>query len=356
MVSQKKVLTVQDVAEQLKKYPVIGILDMYKLPAKQLHEIRNKLRGQAVIRMVKKRLIGLALKESGLKGTEALVEKLQGEPALLMTDMNPFKLARLISESKSEAPAKEGDIAPRDIIVRAGPTPLPPGPVIGELQKAKIPAMIEGDKIHIREDTTLAEEGQTIDGLLAGVMSKLGITPMEVGLNLLTVWEKGTIYEKEILFISRETYLTELVSAHQNAFNLAFNIGYITSENIPLLLARAHQEAHSLALKAGILTGETVKPLLAKAHSQAESLKAEVGEAKPAPSEEPVKEEPVKEEPAKEKHEESIDEKQKEEPPKEEKKEKEKPKEDKKKKKPKEKPQKKKKSKVESKKGKGKKK
>jgi large subunit ribosomal protein L10 len=350
MVSQKKVLTVQDVSKQLKKYPVIGILNMQNLPAKQLHEIRNKLRGQAVIRMVKKRLIGLALKESGLKGAEALEKRLLGEPALIMTDMNPFKLARLISESKSEAPAKEGDIAPRDIIVRAGPTPLPPGPVIGELQKVKIPAMIEGDKIHVREDTTLAREGQTIDGLLAGVMSKLGITPMEMGLNLLTVWEKGTMYEKEILFIPQEAYINDLVSAHQKAFNLTLNIGYITSENIPLLLARAHQEAHSLAVKADILTNETVQPMLAKAHSQAEALKAK---AEPAPVEEPKPEKPVKEEAPKEKPEEAQEveakpkEKAKDEKPKEG------PKKDKKEKEPKkEKPQEKKKPK----KGKGKKK
>jgi large subunit ribosomal protein L10 len=277
MVSQKNVLTVKDVSEQLRQYPVIGVLDMFKLPASQLHQIRNMLRGKAVIRMVKKRLIILALKESGLRGVEALEERLQGEPALIMTEMNPFRLAGLISKSKSEAPAKEGNIAPRDIEVKAGSTPLPPGPVIGELQKAKIPAMIEGDKIHIREDTLVAREGDTIDSLLAGVLAKLGITPMEIGLNLLAVWEKGDVYDRDILFIPQESYVNDLVSAHQGAFSLALNIGYPASETIPLLLARAHQEALNLATAAGIVTSETVKPLLAKARTQAGALKAAAG-------------------------------------------------------------------------------
>ncbi len=274
MVSQRNALTVKDVSEQLRQYPVIGILDMFKLPASQLHQIRNMLRGKAVIRMVKKRLIILALKDSGIRGVEALGERLQGEPALIMTEMNPFSLARLIGKSKSEAPAKEGDVAPRDIEVKAGPTPLPPGPVIGEFQKAKIPAMIEGDKIHIREDTLVASEGQVIDSLLASVLSKLGITPMEIGLNLLAAWEKGEVYDRDILFIPQESYLNDLMAAHRGAFNLALNTGYPTSETVPLLLARAHQEALNLALAAGIPTSETVGPLLASAHAQAEALKA----------------------------------------------------------------------------------
>jgi large subunit ribosomal protein L10 len=302
MVSQRNVLTVKDVSEQLKQYPVIGVLDMFKLPASQLHQIRSMLRGKAVIRMVKKRLILLALKESGLNGVEALGERLRGEPALIMTEMNPFGLARLISTSKSEAPAKEGDIAPRDIAVKAGPTALPPGPVIGELQKAKIPAMIEGDKIHIREDTLVATEGQAIDGVLAGVLSKLGITPMEIGLNLLAAWERGDVYDSEILFIPQESYLNDLGRAHQDALNLALSTGWPNRETVPLLLSRAHQEALNLALAAEIPTSETVGPLLARASAQAGALKAAakpVGETHQEPAEasgdKPQEDESVKE-------------------------------------------------------------
>jgi large subunit ribosomal protein L10 len=298
MVSQKNVLTVKDVAEQIKKYPVIGILDMFKLPASQLHQIRSMLRGKAAIRMVKKRLILLALKDSGLNGVEALGERLQGEPALIMTEMNPFKLSNLIAKSKSEAPAKPGDISPRDIMVTAGPTSLPPGPVIGELQKAKIPASIEGDKIHVKQDTIVAKEGDEIGGLLAGVLAKLGITPMEIGLNLIAAWEKGTVYEKDILFIPPEKYVQDLVSAHRGAFNLAISIGYPTSETMPLLLSKAHQQAHSLAMAADILTKDTVKPLLAKANAQAQALQAQAKIPEPEAQSEEAKPEEKEQETA----------------------------------------------------------
>ena len=68
----------------------------------------GKLKGKAKIRVVKKRLIALALKEAKIKGSDTLSEKLQGSPALLFSEVNPFKLARIITENKSEAPAKPG--------------------------------------------------------------------------------------------------------------------------------------------------------------------------------------------------------------------------------------------------------
>jgi large subunit ribosomal protein L10 len=273
MVSQKNVQMVKEVSEQIRKYPVIGIIDMHSLPASQLHHIRTLLRGKAVIRMVKKRIIVLALKESGLRGTDVLSETLQGEPALIMSEMDPFRLARMVEENKSEAPARGGDIAPRDIVITAGPTPLPPGPVIGELQKAKIPASIEGDKIHVRQDTVVAREGEEIGVVLAGVLAKLGITPMEIGLNLVAAWEDGTVYGKDILF------------------NLAYGTGYPTAYTMPLLLSKAHNEAYSLAMQAGILTSETVGPLVSRAHAQAEALvaKAGIGDEPIPPGEGPEK-------------------------------------------------------------------
>lgn len=295
MVSQKNVQTVKEVSEQMKQYPVIGILDMFKLPASQLHQIRTMLRGKAIIRMVKKRLIVLAIKDAGLAGADRLVEMLQGEPALLLSELDPFKLARIVDENKSEALAKEGDIAPKDILVTAGPTSLPPGPVIGEFQKAKIPASIEGDKIHIRQDTLVAKEGDEIDAILSGILAKLGITPMQIGLNLIAAWEKGTIYGQDILFIPREKYISDLVEAHQNAFNLAIKSGYYTKETLPLLLARAHQDAFHLAMSADILTDETSKALLTKGHAQAEALKSKAGvtgEPKPAQEAQEKPEEP----------------------------------------------------------------
>ncbi len=276
MVSKKKIKTVKEVKEKMEKYPVIGILNMHKLPARQLHQIREKLRGKAVIKMVKKRLIKIILKEAKKKGLSGLEAYIEGEPAFLFSSENPFKLARIIEESKSEAPAKPGDIAPNDIVVRAGPTNLAPGPVIGELQKVKIPAGVEAEKIVVKEDTVVAKEGDEISKELADVLSKLGINPMNLGLNLAAAWENGTIYTKDILFIPKDAYLDALKSCASQGFNLSININYFTPENISILISKAYNEALSLSLEAGIPTQENIAQMLACASAHAAALKEKI--------------------------------------------------------------------------------
>jgi large subunit ribosomal protein L10 len=273
MVSEKKIQTVKSVERQLDEYPVVGILNMHKLPARQLHEIREKLRGKAVIRMVKKRLIKLALKKKKLSALESHV---RGEPALFLSRENPFRIAKILQASKSEAPAKPGDIAPRDIVVPAGPTNLSPGPVIGELQKVKIPAGVEGEKIVVKKDTVIVREGEEISEAVAGVLSKLNIQPMEIGLDLLAAWENGIVYGKDVLFVPEGFYLDQIKSAVSEAFNLSIYINYFTKENIRLLLGRAFRESQLLAGEAGIVSPSTIKGLLAKAASEAGALEVKL--------------------------------------------------------------------------------
>jgi large subunit ribosomal protein L10 len=312
MVSEKKTRILKEVKKQMKEYPVIGILNMHKLPGRQLHEIRHKLIGKAVIRMVKKRLIKLAIKDAKLPGIEKLDEFVEGEAALLLSSENPFKLAQVISASKSKAPAKAGDKAPYDLMVPGGPTSLMAGPVIGELQRVKIPAAVEDGKIAIKKDTVVAKAGDTITADLAGILAKLGIEPMEIGLDLVAVWEQGYLYPKDLLFIPADKYIDDLKRAAGQAFNMTLNVGYLTPYNVELLLAKGHNEAKSLATEMGFLTKDTLRPLLAKADAQANILKSKIKE--PAPekpaeaeskpeekkAEEPNKEEPKAEEKPKE--------------------------------------------------------
>ncbi len=273
MVSEKKKAVLKDISADIEKYPVVGIVDMHCLPARQLYQIKEQLKDKAVIRMAKKKVIMLALKQSKKPDIDKLEEKIQNEPAMLFSDANPFELAHTIARSVSKAAAKEGDIAPSDITIPAGPTNLPPGPAIGELQRIKIPSGVEGDKIVVKKDTCVAEEGETFSKDVADVLMKLGIEPMDISLNLVAVWDDGLVFDKDLLFIPAEHYIGQLKSGHSNAFNLSMSIDYITADTVPTLISKAYQQAVSLSLEAGIVTSENIGSLLAKAHGQATALK-----------------------------------------------------------------------------------
>ena len=278
MVSERKKQLVKDLKADLNKYQVIGLLDMFKMPAKQLQEMRDKLDKKATIKMYRKNVIKLAIEGVEKSNLKMLEDSIQNQPALLLSEMNPFELARIINSAKSPAPAKEGDTAPKDIVVTAGPTNLKAGPVIGELQRAKIPAGVEGENIVIKSDVTVVKEGGKISRDVADILMKLGIQPMEIGLNLVCIWENGMLYGKDVLFVPEGKYLEDLKNAHSDAFNLSVKIGWITKYTVPLLLGRAHREALSLANEAGIMTKETVGSLLAKGRAEMESLKARLPE------------------------------------------------------------------------------
>ena len=278
MVSESKKHAVEQLSRDLKKYPVIGLLDMYKLPARQLQEIRDGLRGKATIKMTKKNIIKLAIEKAGVSGLEKLESMIKNQPALLLSDVNPFELAKIIESSKSSALAKPGDIVTTDISVKEGPTSLKPGPIIGELQRVKIPAGVEGDKIVIKRDTIVAKSGEQITKPLADVLMKLGIEPVEISLNLIAAYDRGEIYGKDLLFIPTEKYESDIIDACRRAFSLALSIGHATAQTLPLLLVKAYKEAVSLAIEAKIPTKDTLGTLLAEAQAQMEAVKEEVGE------------------------------------------------------------------------------
>jgi len=257
-----------------KAYPIIGVADMENLPAPQLQRMRAQLRNQVEIFMTKKRIMLKAIDAIKDKpGFEKIKDHMRGMPALIFTKENPFSLFRALKKSKSKAPARAGQLAPRDIIIPAGPTPFTPGPIIGELGALGIKAGVEGGKIAVKVDSMVCAEGKPVSEKLAGLLIKLGIEPMEIGLNVIAVYEKGTIYTKNVLDIDEDKFMQDLLLTASQAYGLAMEIGYTTKETIELLLQKANREAKALAIEGKFMAEEVKAEMLAKAESQAAALK-----------------------------------------------------------------------------------
>ncbi len=250
MTSQKKKKEVERIKQLMLKYRVISVGDIRSLPSKQFQLIRSKLKDKVVIIVTKKTLIEKAmesLKEKDLKPLEIYLES--SMPVLLFTNEDPFKLYKLLKKSKSKVAAKPGQIAPNDLIVNAGPTNFPPGPIIGELGQVGVLASVEGGKISIKKDTVLVKEGKVINDKQASILAKLGIEPMEIGLNLKGVYDDGVLYDKSTLDFDEEKLINDIKIAHMNALGLAMKVGYITRETIKLMISKAAMQAKALESK-----------------------------------------------------------------------------------------------------------
>lgn len=271
-IREQKIEEVERIKNLLSQYPVVGIVRMEKTPAKPLQRMRRELRKHGVLRMSKKSLVCRAFDEVDNKEIKKLKDYLDGQIALIYTNTNPFKLYRFLQENKQPAPAKEGDIVPKDIIVPAGETDIPPGPIVGELQRMGVPAQIRRGKVVILEDTKVLRRGERVTKDLAKILARLGIEPMEIGLDLQAAFSDSTIFTRDVLDISSEDVVAQLREACQSAINLATKIAYPTKQTIQHLLRKAYSNAQTLALECGIATPETIKLLLAKAYLQMVTL------------------------------------------------------------------------------------
>jgi large subunit ribosomal protein L10 len=229
--------------------------------------------------MTKKRLMKIVIEKvkDDKKGIEELLKFFGGMPALLFTKDDPYVLSKIIQKNMSNAPIKEGQTAPNDIIIKAGPTPFSPGPIIGELGMLKVKATIEGGKVVIKNDTLVVKEGDVVGKKLADILTRLGEEPMKIGLNLVAVYDKGEILTKDVLFVDEQEYLDKIALANSWALNLAMESGYVTGDTIKIFLSKAYHGAVALAVKTNIVTDETIKNLLAKAEAEANMLKAKEG-------------------------------------------------------------------------------
>jgi len=271
----KKGETVERVTELAKKYPVIAVTTLSKVRSTQLMAVRKALRGHAEVYVVKNKLAILGLKNAGIKNADQLLSHLSGQNALIFSTYDPFKLFLTLDKSHVYLHARAGDKAPNDIIVPAGNTSLPAGPVLSEFREAGISTKIEGGSIWVNKDSVALKKGGEVTPKLASLLSKLNIKPIRAGLTIALAYEDGLIYSGDLVAIDLEKYRQSLVDAYTSAKGLSILIGYVTKETAPDIIAKAYREAVSVAVEAGFVTKETAPLILGKAEAEAAALTAE---------------------------------------------------------------------------------
>jgi len=273
MPAQWKIKEVEELRQIMGSHSVVGIVGIRGIPAPQMQEMRALLREKAVLRVSKNSLIERAL-ENGKMGLKDYIE---GEVGIIAANMNPFKLYRELEKLRTKAPAKGGEVAPEDIVIKKGDTPFKPGPIVGDLQKVGIPAAIEGGKVVIKKDVTIVKKGEKISPDLAKILTRLEIKPIEIGLQVYALFEDGVIFTPDVLAVDMDKLMADMRNAASRAFILAVEIGYPTRETIEAIIGKAYRDAYNLALGANIYTKETIEEFIRKAYLHAKILDEKIG-------------------------------------------------------------------------------
>lgn len=268
-VLQRKIGEVEEVAQLMKQYKVVGIASLQKVRAAQLQEFKRNLADKVMMRVAKNTLMRRAVEKSEEKGNlKKLAEHFEGANIFLFTDLNPFRLALLLEKGKIMTTAKSGDRAAFDVIVPAGNTGQPPGPIISQLNAVGLPTRIESGSVWITRDTLVARRGGVISERLATVLTKLGMKPVEAGLSMKVAYDDGVIVTEEQLRIDLDGIRRSLGKAHADAVALSLDAAYPTMGNMEMLVRIAHRRSCSLALGAAVPLRDTIEDLIRKAYAE----------------------------------------------------------------------------------------
>ena len=270
---KKKRLMYEELLRIPSEHNVIALSKMSKVRAAQLMMIRKKFRNDIKIKIVKNKVAIRAFeKVKGVAGIENLSNQLEGQCALIFTNINPFKLNLIFSQNKVFLPAKGGDIATKEIFVPSGNTGITPGPVLSEFKTANVPTRIDQGTIWVAKDTLVAKPGDVISTPLASLLSKLNVKPVEAGISVNFAIAEGLQFKEQDLRLNLDEYKEELARSFAQALALATEAGYMTPETVTPLLVKAHQQAISLAAEAGYLTSDTAGFVLPRAQMHAQAI------------------------------------------------------------------------------------
>lgn len=274
LLKQKKV---EELVKMIKGSPCILAFSLNGVRANVIHELRRKLRGTTTIKVAKKGIFARAAKIAGMDKLAERVEREKEPLGFIFSTLGAYKLALDLERSKIPMHAKANEKADFDVTVPEQNTGLPPGPILSEFGKLKIPTRIEGGSIWIARDTLVAKKGDEISPALASLLARLDIKSVLKGLDPIFAYEDGIIIESGELKLDIDSYVDQIVSAYTDAIKLSLETSYPTKDTIEAIIARAWVGASYLASEAGFVTKENAEQAIRHAYLKALALYSMVG-------------------------------------------------------------------------------
>jgi len=279
----------------LEEYRKILIVLCDNIGSSHMQRIRQSLRGQAVLLMGKntmmRRAIRLHLEE--YPEWEGLLPYITGNIGLVFTnDGDLQKIRDICLGSKVPAAAKAGIKAPSDVILPKGLTQLEPTKT-SFLQALNIASKINKGTIEILQDVQLIKKGDKVGSSEATLLQMLDIRPFEYGLQMVAVYDSGSVFEGAVLDMTDRDILSRFAAGIANVASLSLGVNFPTVASFPHVFLNAYKNVLAVALGTDYIfpQAELIKqmvenpdafassgPAVASAGGSAPAAKAEVEE------------------------------------------------------------------------------
>ena len=178
-----------------------------------------------------------------------LMPFLQGNVGLVFTNSTDLvAIKKILVENVVPAPARAGALAPVSVVVPAGNTGMDPGQT-SFFQALNIATKITRGLVEIINDVNLITEGERVTPGQAALLKRLDIMPFSYGLQILQVYNEGSLFSPKVLDLTNEM-LEQKFMSHVSAFSaICMEIGYPTLASLPHMISTNFQKIAAIALE-----------------------------------------------------------------------------------------------------------
>jgi len=293
---ESKVAYFLKLAKYFNEYPRCFLVGVDNVGSKQMQQIRQTLREEAVVLMGKNTMMRKAIKQ--IMETNPALEKIlphvRGNVGFVFTRGDLVDIRDKILANKVQAPARAGAIAPLDVKIPPQNTGLGPERT-SFFQALQIPTKISKGTIEITSEIHLIHKDAKVGASEATLLNILNVSPFTYGLKVQQVYDSGTIFSPEILDITPEDLRVKFLQGVRNISAVCLQIGYPTIASVPHSIANGLKNLIAIAIETDIdlKEAQTAKEYLADpskfavaAAPVAAESKAEAKEEKKEESEE----------------------------------------------------------------------
>lgn len=246
--------------ELFEEYPKCFLVGVDNVGSKQMQEIRQAMRGHAVILMGKNTMIRKAIRGHLAKNPalEKLLPHIVQNVGFVFTKEDLGDIRAKLLENRRGAPAKAGAIAPCDVKLPPQNTGMGPEKT-SFFQALQIPTKIARGTIEILNEVHLIKVGEKVGASESALLNMLGITPFSYGLVVLQVYDNGTIYSPEVLDMTTDELRKRFIAGVRNVASVSLAIKYPTLASVAHSVATGVQNMLSIAAATDVTFKEAEK-------------------------------------------------------------------------------------------------
>jgi large subunit ribosomal protein LP0 len=277
----------------LDEYPKCFIVGVDNVGSKQMQQIRQSLRNDAVLLMGKNTMIRKAIRGhlENNPALEKLLPYIKANVGFVFTNLELVDVRDKILENRVKAPARAGAIAPIDVFIPAQNTGLGPEKT-SFFQALSIPTKISKGTIEILNEIHLIKKDDKVGASEATLLNMLNISPFTYGLIIRQVYDSGTVFDPEILDITPEDLRSKFLTGVRNVAAVSLAIGYPTLASVPHSIVNGLKNLIAVAVETDIsfAAAERAKEYLKDPSKFAAAAPAAAAATAPAKAGSPAKE------------------------------------------------------------------